>query len=154
MRHPDRQTAGKNGRSASASEVVKGHKSNSAKFSILNLLKANLSPTDVRLVLQKEPPTCKERLNDKGKVDTSEEYQCIVSRLATLLLTQKWYDTEPSSKPQSLDGEDVPNERMKNGRYCINTYLLYLNNTVQENQRCTTVILENRTMLKQKRYKT
>ena len=61
-------------------------------------------------------PTCKERLNDKGKLDTSEEYQCLVSRLPTLLLTQKWYDTAPLSKPQGLDGEDVPNERKKNTR--------------------------------------
>ena len=30
--------------------------------------------------LGKEPTTCKERLNDKEKVDTSEEYLCLVSR--------------------------------------------------------------------------
>ena len=55
------------------------------------------------------------------QVDTSEEYQCLVSRFPTLLLTQKWYDTAPwvvrgVAKPQGLDGEDVPNERMKNTR--------------------------------------
>ena len=56
-----------------------------------NLLffKTNVSPFDVALGLQKEPQTSKERLNDKGKVtwkvNTSEEYLCVVSRFQTLL---------------------------------------------------------------------
>jgi hypothetical protein len=54
------------------------------------------------------------------------------------------------SKPQSLDGKDVPNERMRHfrsslSRASIKTYSPCLNNTA---------ILENRTMLKEKRSKT
>jgi hypothetical protein len=43
----------------------------------------------------------------QGKVDTFEEYQCLVSRFPTLMLTQEWYDMAPMSKPQGLVGEDV-----------------------------------------------
>jgi hypothetical protein len=75
-----------------------GNKPNSANLTILNLLKTTLSPTHVPNL------QASERRNDKGKEDTSEEYQCLVSRFPTLLLTQKWYDTATLSKPQGLMG--------------------------------------------------
>jgi hypothetical protein len=79
----------------------------------------------------------------KGKVDTFEEYQCLVSRLPTLLLlTQKWYDSVALPKPQGLDGIKDENFKIKPEQsFCIKTYSPYLNHTVLENstmQYCNT----------------
>ena len=87
---------------------------------------------------EKEPKTCKERLNEKGKVDTSEEYRCLVSRFPTLLLTQKWYVTAPLSNHKVLmggctEGRDEKSKIKPQQRYCIKTYSPFLNNTLQDN---------------------
>jgi hypothetical protein len=63
----------------------------------------------------------------------------------------------PMSKPQGLDSENVPNERMMSSlSKGIALIFIYCTWKIpyKKIQRCTTVIFENRTMLKQKQDKT